>query len=327
MKVIRNLPSSTRAPHPVLTIGNFDGQHVGHQALLAAVVEMAKRHQGTPMVLTFDPHPSRCLAPGKALQFLTPKEEQLEFFEKLGVAELVILEFSLQLASLSPEEFTSTVLRDGVGVRDLLIGENFVFGKGRSGNVQDLTSLGSQANFQVHPMAPVKIDGDIVSSTRIRKLLQAGQVKAATQCLGRPYRLTEHVIQGENRGAKLGWPTANLRIAPHRVIPADGIYATMAYVQGEWLPSVSYIGNRPTFVEGERLLEVHLFDQNRSLYGERIHVSFIDFIRGDKQFLNADELLHQIELDASQARGILQKLGKDFSQYSETISSHSSSLN
>ncbi|MGB0909249.1 MAG: bifunctional riboflavin kinase/FAD synthetase [Nitrospirales bacterium] len=325
MKVIRNLPTSTPAPHPVLTIGNFDGQHVGHQALLAAVVEMANRHQGTPMVLTFDPHPSKILAPGKPLQFLTPKEEKMEFFEKLGVAELVILEFSLQLASLTPEEFTSKVLRDGVGVRELLIGENFVFGKGRSGDVQDLISLGSQANFRVHPMAPVEIDGDIVSSTRIRKLLQAGQVKAATQCLGRPYRLTEHVIQGEKRGAQLGWPTANLRIAPHRVIPADGIYATMAYVQGEWLPSVSYIGNRPTFIEGERLLEVHLFDQDRSLYGERIQVSFIDFIRGDKQFSDAKNLLDQIEHDASEARGILQKLSKDYSQYSEPTSFHSSS--
>ncbi len=325
MKVIRNLPASSRAPHPVLTIGNFDGQHVGHQALLSAVVELAAQHHGTPMVLTFDPHPSRVLSPGKALQFLTPKEEKMEFFEKLGIAELVILEFSRQLASLTPEAFTSQVLQDGLGVRDLFIGENFVFGKGRSGNVQDLTLLGSQANFLVHPMSPVMIDGDIVSSTRIRKLLQAGEVKAATQCLGRPYRLSEQVIPGEHRGAQLGWPTANLRIAPHRVIPADGIYATMAYVQGDWLPSVSYIGSRPTFDEGERLLEVHLFDQDRSLYGERIQVYFIDYIRGDKRFLNSDDLVRQIELDASQARTVLQKYREDRQQGSLQMSFHSSS--
>ena len=316
----------TRAPHPVLTIGNFDGQHLGHQALLTAVVEMAKRQNGTPMVLTFDPHPSKVLAPGKALQFLTLAEEKMEFFEKLGVAELVILEFSRQLASLTPEEFTSKVLRDGVGVRDLLLGENFVFGKGRSGNVQDLIRLGTDANFHVHSMVPVKIDGDVVSSTRIRKLLQAGHVKAATQCLGRPYRLSEQVIPGENRGTQLGWPTANLRIAPQRVIPADGIYATMAYVQGEWLSSVSYIGNRPTFVEGERLLEVHLFDQDRSLYGEQIQVSFIDFIRGDKQFPNADELRCQIAHDAAQARTILQKWNADRSQNLESLSFYAPSL-
>ena len=325
MKVTRNLQAATRAHHPVLTIGNFDGHHVGHQALLSAVVDMAKGQQGTPMVLTFDPHPSTVLAPGKALQFLTMKEEKIEFFKKLGVAELVILEFSRQLANLAPEEFTSKILRDGLGVRDLLIGENFVFGKGRSGNVQDLIRLSSQANFHVHPVAPVQIDGEVVSSTRIRKLLQAGQVKAAAQCLGRPYQLTERVIQGENRGAQLGWPTANLRIAPHRVIPADGIYATMAYVQGDWLPSVSYIGGRPTFVEGERLLEVHLFDEDRSLYGERIQVSFIEFIREDKQFLNSEELLNQIELDARQARIILQKLRNDLPEFSNHTPFHSTS--
>lgn len=325
MKVTRHLPTSSRAPHPVLTIGNFDGQHVGHQALLSAVVEMARRHHGTPMVLTFDPHPAKVLAPGASLQFLTLQEEKFDFFEKLGIAELVILEFSRQLANLTPEEFTSKILKDGLGIRDLLIGENFVFGKGRSGNVKDLTRLGAEANFHVHPITPVHIEGDVVSSTRIRKLLQAGQVKEAAQCLGRPYRLSEHVIHGEHRGAKLGWPTANLRIASNRVMPADGIYATMAYVQSEWLPSVSYIGRRSTFVEGERLLEVHLFDQDRSLYGERLHVSFIDFIREDKQFLDSNELLHQMELDASQARRLLQKSSKDLPQYFESMSFHPTS--
>ncbi len=327
MKVTRNLPTSTSANHPVLTIGNFDGQHVGHQALLAAVVEMAQRQHGTPMVLTFDPHPTKILAPKVSLQFLTLQEEKFAYFERLGIQELVILEFSQQLARLTPEEFTSRILRDGLGVRDLLIGENFVFGKGRSGNVKDLTQLGSQANFRVHPIAPVRIDGDIVSSTRIRKLLQGGQVKNAAQCLGRPYRLSEHVIHGEHRGAKLGWPTANLRIAANRVIPADGIYATMAYVQGEWLPSVSYIGSRQTFVEGERLLEVHVFDQNRSLYGERIGVSFIEFIREDKKFLEVDQLLHQIELDARQARNLLKNWNKDFLKHVKPLSVQSTPCN
>ena len=327
MKVTRNLPTATRPNHPVLTIGNFDGQHVGHQALLSAVVKMAQRHQGTPMVLTFDPHPTKVLVPEVSLQFLTLQEEKFDYFERLGIKELVILEFSQHLASLTPEEFTSNILRDGLGVRDLLIGENFVFGKGRSGNVQDLAKLGSDANFRVHPIPPVRIKGDIVSSTRIRKLLQVGQVKNAAQCLGRPYRLSEHVIHGEHRGAKLGWPTANLRIAANRVIPANGIYATMAYVQGEWLPSVSYIGSRQTFEAGERLLEVHLFDQNRSFYGERIVVSFIEFIRQDKKFFEVEELLNQIECDARQARHILKDWNKDFLKHKEPLSVQSTPCN
>ena len=138
-------------------------------------------------------------------------------------------------------------------------------------------------------------------------------------------RLTEQVIHGEHRGAKLGWPTANLRIASNRVMPADGIYATMASVQGECLPSVSYIGSRSTFVEGERLLEVHLFDQDRSLYGEQLHVSFIDFIREDKHYVDIDALLHQMELDAKQARSLLQKWNKDFPQYFESMPFHPTS--
>ncbi len=150
------------------------------------------------------------------------------------------------------------------------------------------------------------IDDDIVSSTRIRKLLQTGAVKEAARCLGRPYRLTEQVVHGEHRGARLGWPTANLRIPSNRVMPADGIYATMAFVQGEWLPSVSYIGSRPTFENGERILEVHVFDENRSLYGESLKVNFIDFIRGDQHFADERALMHQIERDSKKAREILQ---------------------
>ncbi|WP_447970756.1 bifunctional riboflavin kinase/FAD synthetase [Nitrospira sp. M1] len=325
MRVIRDLQALSHARHPVVTIGNFDGQHVGHQSLIAEVVETAKRHQGSPMVLTFDPHPAKVLSPGIALQYLTSQEEKFDFFERLGITELVILEFTKQLASLTPQEFTCKVLRDGLGVREVLVGENFVFGTRRSGNIQDLAKLGVESNFQVHPVPPVQVEGAIVSSTRIRHLLQAGKVKEAAACLGRPYCLSEQVIHGEHRGAKIGWPTGNLRLAPDRVVPADGIYATMACIQGEWMPSISYIGRRPTFVEGERLLEVHLFDQCRSLYGQRIHVSFIDYIRGDQQFLTVDELLRQMDFDAIQARRLLDVWNKDDSQYSRLIAFHSTS--
>ena len=327
MRVIRDLQTSSFAPHPVLTIGNFDGQHVGHQALIASVVEVAKRHNGTPMVLTFDPHPAKVLVPGVSLQFLSGQEEKVEFFQRLGISDLVILEFTRQLANQSPEDFTFDILRDKLGIRNLLIGESFVFGKGRSGNVQDLMRLGLQANFHVHPVVPIRVGGEVVSSTRIRKLIQRGQVKEATQCLGRPYRLTEFVIHGDHRGAKLGWPTANLRISADRVIPKDGIYATMAYVHGEWLPSVSYIGSRSTFVEGERLLEVHLFDQDRSLYGEQMQVFFIEYIRGDMKFPDVNELLRQMDLDGRRAREVLQSVRKDLLQCSEPSSFQSTPCN
>ncbi|GJL53600.1 MAG: riboflavin biosynthesis protein [Nitrospirales bacterium] len=325
MRVIRDLRSFPRAPHPVVTIGNFDGQHVGHQALLAEVVEISRRHQGTPMVLTFDPHPAKVLSPGIALQYLTSQEEKFDFFERLGITELIILEFTKQLASVTPQEFAGTILRDGLGVREVVVGENFVFGSRRSGNIQKLAQLGVASNFQVHPVPPVHVEGAIVSSTRIRQLLQAGKVKEAAACLGRPYCLSEQVIHGEHRGEKIGWPTGNLRLAPDRVVPADGIYATMAHIQGEWMPSISYIGRRPTFVEGERLLEVHLFDQCRSLYGQRMHVSFIDYIRGDQQFVNVDELLRQMDRDAIHARRVLDVWNKDLAQHSRLTAFHSTS--
>lgn len=302
MNVIRHLPISPVSPHPVLSIGNFDGQHVGHLALVTSVVERARRLHGTPMVLTFDPHPAKVLNPGKHLQFLTTYEEKLDFFKRCGVESLIVLEFTHQLASLTPEQFVFKILKDGLSVRDILVGENFVFGEGRSGNVQDLVRLGVQANFQVHPVPHVQVDGDVVSSTRIRQCIQKGNMKTAARLLGRDYSLTGLVVRGEGRGGELGWPTANLRLPSDRVAPPDGVYVTTALVNGEVLKSVSYIGSRPTFAEGDRMLEVHLLDMNRSLYGEVLKVHFVERLRGDEKFPTVAELLRQMEVDANRAR-------------------------
>ena len=302
MKVIQGLPSPPFFPHPVLTIGNFDGQHVGHRALISAVVEKAQRHKGTPMILTFAPHPARILTPKVALCFLTTPEEKYQFFEKLGIKVLVILEFNQSLANLTSDQFATKVLIEGLGVRDLLVGENFVFGKGRSGNVEDLTRLGRKGDFRVHAVAPVRVDGEIVSSTRIRNLIMKGDVHNAARCLCRPYCLTGSVVHGEGRGAKLGWPTANLHIPSDRVSPPDGVYVTTVGIKGERLDSVSYIGSRPTFQRGERLLEVHVLNVCRELYGEEIQVHFIERLRGDLEFTDVDQLLQRMELDATLAR-------------------------
>ena len=302
MRITRGLPAPPLPAYPVLTIGNFDGQHVGHRSLLKSVVETAGRHGGTPMVLSFDPHPARILKPTMALRFLTTREEKFEFFRLQGIQHLVLLEFNKTLSELRPEQFVSTILQDGLGVRDLLVGKNFVFGKGRSGNVEDLVRLGSEANFQVHPVSPVLVDGEIVSSTRIRRLIQEGRVKDAARCLGRSYCLTGLVVHGERRGTALGWPTANLRIPADMVIPADGVYVTNTLVNGESLESVSYIGRRPTFHDNERMLEVHLLDVNLTLYGETLQVNFLEHLRGDQEFPNVRQLLRRMEMDVNLAR-------------------------
>ena len=307
MNITRGLPPAPLADFPVLTIGNFDGQHLGHRALLKTVIEQAQRLKGVPMVLSFDPHPIEILRPGTVPKFLSDAQEKFDFFEYLGIGELILLPFTQTLAALKPDQFVRQVLQDGLGIRQLLVGENFVFGKGRSGTIQDLIHLGTQGNFVAHSVSALMLGGAVVSSTRIRHCVTTGNVVEGRECLGRPYRLTSTVIEGEKRGRELGWPTANLRIPPHRVLPADGIYATMTEVNDERLPSVAYIGTRPTFQEGERLLEVHIFDKKLHLYGNEISVSFIQQVRRDVTFSNVDELLKQMDHDGTQAREILGK--------------------
>ncbi len=219
MNITRGLPSAPLDSFPVLTIGNFDGQHLGHSALVQAVVENAQRVKGVPMVLSFDPHPIEVLRPGTVPKFLSDAQDKCDFFERLGIMEHIILPFTPALAALNPSQFVQQVLHDGLGVRQLLVGENFVFGKGRSGTIQDLIRLGEQANFVVQPVTPVVLGSEVVSSTRIRKCVISGNVVEGRKCLGRPYRFSGTVIEGEKRGGQMGWPTANLRIPPHRVLP------------------------------------------------------------------------------------------------------------
>jgi riboflavin kinase / FMN adenylyltransferase len=302
MKISRGLTPSTARPYAVVTIGNFDGHHHGHRTLLGEVVDTARRHAGTALVLTFDPHPVKILAPQVNLQFLTTPEEKLAHFEAAGIDEVVFLEFTPAFAALSPSQFAKQVLSDGIGTRELFVGEHFAFGKGRAGRIADLLEFGAQFGFRVHPMAPVTIDGEVVSSTRVRQLIQEGDLRKAIRFLGRPYGIEGTVIPGTQRGTELGWPTANLRLPPGRVIPPDGVYAAQTVWNHRILNSVVYIGTRPTFGAGERLLEVSILDERLELYGESIRVQFMSFLREDKTFASAEDLTRQIALDVEMAR-------------------------
>ncbi|MBI5411087.1 MAG: bifunctional riboflavin kinase/FAD synthetase [Nitrospirae bacterium] len=307
MQVTRGLAEHKRVPYPVLTIGNFDGLHRGHQALLQTVVETASASGGTPMVLTFDPHPMTVLKPDVDLRLLTTLEDKLVRFQQAGIEEVLFLQFDHALASLTPEEFVGRILRDGVAVRELFVGEHFAFGQGRAGRIADLVRLGRDAGFVVHPVQPVRMDGDVISSSRIRLLLQAGDVRGAARCLGRPYELGGPVVQGAQRGQGLGWPTANLRLPQGRVIPADGVYATTAIWKKQSFEAASYIGARPTFGAGERVIEVHLLDQQVDLYGHDLRVQFVKRLRGDLAFGTAAELSARIDLDVTMAREAIRR--------------------
>jgi len=305
MKITRGLADHKRAQHPVLTIGNFDGQHRGHLALLRSIVDTATSKRGTPIVLTFDPHPLTVLKPGVDLLLLTTMDEKLTRFQDAGVEEVLFLEFNQAFAALTPDEFVFRILRDGIGVRDLFVGEHFAFGKGRAGRTADLLRLGAQSGFQVHPVPAMRVDGEVVSSSRVRMLVQAEDVRRAARCLGRPYALSGPVVRGERRGQVLGWPTANLRLPQGRVIPADGVYATTIVWNKRPYDSVTYIGTRPTFGSGERLLEVYVLDEQVHLYGEDIRVQFVERLRGDVTFATAEELSARIDLDVTHARETL----------------------
>lgn len=304
MKVSRGLPDSPLPSHPVLTIGNFDGQHIGHRQLLAAVVQRARERQGTSMVLTFHPHPVSVLSPATSFQFLTSPPEKEAWFEAQGVQHLVVLNFTKAFAALSPKEFVCSILKDGLSVKDLFVGEHFVFGKNREGNTETLRELAKHADFQVHLVKPVSAQETIVSSTKIRQFIRKGEMEKAMQCLGRPYSLKGTVIEGDRRGQGLGYRTANLRLDEERVIPPDGVYATKMAWQDKVFPAVSYIGTRPTFGKGERLLEVHALDAACTLYGQQIEVQFLQYIRGDEVFDDSDRLAARIAQDVQLTRRV-----------------------
>ena len=302
MKVSRGLPRPSGSPYPVLTIGNFDGQHIGHRHLLASVVQYAREQRGTPMVLTFDPHPVMVLNPGSSFKFLTSPSDKLAWFEAQGVEHLVVLDFSKAFAALSPEEFVFSILRDGLGIKVLCVGERFVFGKDRAGTMATLQRLAAHAHFQVQVVKPVCCRGTIVSSTRIRQCVRKGEMERAEEYLARPYSLAGVVVEGDRRGQALGYPTANLRPPGERVMPPDGVYATKMLWRDKAFPSVSYIGTRPTFGDGERILEVHVLDEVCPLYGEWINVQFLHYLRGDEVFEDAERLAARMAQDVQSAR-------------------------
>jgi riboflavin kinase / FMN adenylyltransferase len=314
MIVARGLDHYQSRSYPVLAIGNFDGLHRGHVALLRQVVATAAEHGGTPTVLTFDPHPITVLAPGTPLRLLTNQNDKLTGFEAVGIQQVLVLAFDKSFASLTPEEFVFKILRDAMAIREVFVGEHFAFGAKRSGRLADLTALSARAGFRVQPVPPFLVHGDIVSSTRIRSLLQAGDVAGAARFLGRHYQLEGVVVRGEGRGQDLGWPTANLHLPAHRAIPADGVYAALTVWSGRVVESVAYIGTRPTFGSGERLLEVSLLDSEVSLYGESIAVRFVDRVRDDAVFRTAEELSARIDLDVVRARESLKDAMMQFGE-------------
>jgi len=294
------------ARRPVLAIGNFDGLHRGHQAILARTVSWARKTGAPAAVLTFEPHPAQVLWPTRTMRLLNTFQEKIRLIEGAGMDALFVAEFDASFAAQTPEAFVHHFLCEKIACAAVIVGEGYSFGKGRSGTVADLIRLGATLDFNVLVEPPVLMSGEVVSSSKIRTLIQDGAVALAGDMLGRPYTLRGKVVHGAGRGMSLGFPTANLRL-PQEVIPRTGIYAIRADIlNAEGIVSregVAYIG--PSFGEVETRLEVHLFEWQEALYEKRLVVSFMDRIRDDRKFDGEAALVLQMHQDVVRAKTIL----------------------
>jgi riboflavin kinase/FMN adenylyltransferase len=288
----------------VLALGNFDGVHKGHQALIARAVEQARRLGRPAGVLLFEPHPREFFRPGEPHFRLTPLDEKLAVLDGLGVDMAIVLPFDAALAGLEAGRFIDQILVQALAVSHVVVGYHFFFGRNRTGSVETLKAAGETHGFGVTVVAPVADRGEPYSSSTIRLMLAEGDVRTAAEALGRPWRVRGRVISGANRGTGLGFPTANVALAKGTAL-GHGIYAVRVKLDGKPLDGAAYLGTRPTFDDGMPVLEVFLFDFDETVYGREIEVSFIAKIRDDRKFASAEELIEQMQADCAKARDIL----------------------
>jgi len=286
---------------PVVALGKFDGVHRGHAKLLAAVVRLARREGAPAMALTFDVHPDSLLRPHQVPPVLTTIEEKTAAIEAAGIDCLLYLEFTPVFARLTAWEFARDFLAGRVGSRLVLAGENFRFGRNRGGDTQMLRRWGGKLGFGFRAVPQATVAGEPVSSTRVRRVVGAGEMRLAAALIGRPYSIQGEVDHGVSRGRELGAPTANLRL-PGKLLPPDGVYLARAAIEGgEPLPAVVNLGTSPTFGPGERRLEVHFLNFAGDLYGRRVRVFFERYLRHETRFPNPQALARQIRLDIARA--------------------------
>lgn len=288
-----------------VSIGKFDGVHRGHQAVIHELSELHPDAELT--VVTFDRHPKQLLAPEVAPLPLVSTEQKIELLGAAGVERVVVIPFTQEFADLSPEVFARDVLAQGLSAAAVLVGRDFRYGHEGAGTYATLVAEGAEFGFHVHTVADVKHDGDErISSTRIRRLLSEGEPGKAAELLGRNHRVRSTVVSGHQRGRELGYPTANLDNPVEGFVPRDGVYATWALVAGQRYPAATSIGVNPTFGDvAHRIIESHLFGFSGVIYGEKIEVEFVDYIRPMNKFSSADALADQMAADALQIRQIL----------------------
>jgi riboflavin kinase / FMN adenylyltransferase len=300
---IDNIPKELTGSY--LTIGNFDGVHRGHQYLFQHLVDQARNAQRQAVVLTFDPHPKMVLHPDRRPFYLiTSIEEKIRLIEAQGVDGLIIIPFNPDFSKTTAREFVCDLLWGKLRIKKILIGHDYTFGRGKEGNETFLVTHGQKLGFEVEVMRAFQVDNTIISSTRVRNAILAGDVKTAAAWLGRPYNLVGRVVAGHNRGAGLGFPTAN--IEPEKaLVPANGVYAALAKIDDQTHGSVLNIGMNPTFDDNRMSIEVHILDFKGDIYGKTLEILFIEKLRDEKKFNGPADLIVQIRKDVEQTRAIM----------------------
>ena len=294
-----------------MTIGVFDGVHLGHQLILQRLTERAKKKNGTSVLLTFTPHPQKIISPSQAPLLLQTRHQKEKILEALDVDIMLRLPFTRRLSLDSPSDFALQILHNH-GIREIHVGSNFRFGHRRSGDISTLTSLGEEYRFQVHEIAPVHHRGARISSSNVRRVLGAGRATLARHLLGRPYQVEGIVVRGSGKGAQLAFPTANLDLE-NELIPATGVYITRAHLDGKTYPAVTNIGNRPT-IRGQStdkpVVEPHLLDFKENIYGKHMKLDLCFRLRAEKKFAGVEDLKRQIRKDVERTRKYIKKLTK-----------------
>lgn len=314
MKIFHGTENAGILRPTVLTLGVFDGLHLGHQRIMATVVERAKALNAVPTAITFDPHPRAVLQPENAPPLLQTLDQRLGALEVLGIEQTIIIRFSKKFAATNAEEFLRDIIHDRLQAKEVYLGKGFAFGKGRAGNVGLLRAMSEELGFFADEVEEVQLRGQRISSSQIRKLLLEGRVNLARRMLDRPYGVEGRVVHGLQRGRTIGFPTVNL-MTENRVIPRAGVYVTATLIEGAWRRSITNIGVRPTFeAQAQPTIETFVLDWDGDLYGDVIRVRFLHRVRDERKFGGIEELKTQIYRDLSRAeryfelRGVRQNL-------------------
>jgi len=312
MKIYNHIDEFQKINNAVVTIGTFDGVHIGHQKIISRLLETARQKRGETVILTFFPHPRMILHPeDNAIKLITTMPEKAERLEKLGIDHLIITPFTRDFSNLSPLQYISNVLVDQIGTKQIVIGYDHRFGKDRKGGLEHLQKFSLDFGFEVEEIPEQDINDVAVSSSKIRNAILCGDVKTANDFLGYPFHLTGKVIKGDQIGRSLGFPTANLFVEEkYKLVPADGIYAVTVQIdpiakQAESYNGMAYIGHRPTINGMTHNIEVNIFDFNKDIYNSTIRINFLNYIRGDEKFNSLDELKVQLSKDEKAIRFIL----------------------